>query len=402
MDDPEQTLPASPSAAAPSAGTGEVYASRYRIDRLLGRGGMGQVFRVHDVVNDVDLALKILNASDEPDRNERFKREIGILSRINHVTVPRVVDWGLHDGHLFFVSEFVDGHDLRSEIQRHGPWPAADAAALAATVADGLAAAHGAAIVHRDVKPSNIMIATDGSVRLLDFGLARATGIDTTTLTRTGMIVGTPTYMSPEQFESHWVDERSDIYSLGIVLFELLTGRPPFTGSTMFAVAMMHKNDLPPSPRSVRGDIPAWIDRIVLKCLEKRPEKRFASAAVLAAELRRPHEETKQRRLPSGDIVVEDDADTGEWSLVLKSAREKAGWSAGMTLFYYDRYYKLHQIAAPSPGSSEWTYQLMLLPQTEVIRKYVDYREDCGQQRHVREKRSLLSAFTRFVSRRKG
>lgn len=383
---------------------GQVYASRYRVDGILGRGGMGQVFRIHDMVNHIDLALKILQPSpdDNSDRAERFKREIGILSRINHPTVPRIFDWGIFEGDLFFVSELVDGHDLRSEIRRRGAWNAAEASELAATVADALAAAHSSGVVHRDVKPSNIMIATDGSIRLLDFGLARATGIDAKTLTQTGIIVGTPGYMSPEQFDTHWVDERSDLYSLGVVLFELLTARLPFVANTPLAVAMMHKAQPPPSPRSLRHEVPAWIDRIVLKCLEKNPEKRFPSAASLATELRKPRVGTKpqMRLLPSGDSVMEDNSESSDWALVLKSTSEKTGWSAGMAFRYADQYYKLHQILAPAPNSPGWVYQFLFWAQAEVIRKLVDYKQDCAH-RHASEKQSFPSKIHNWLLGRK-
>jgi len=385
--------------SAPTSGGaapgGAMYADRYRLGRPLGQGGMAQVFQVRDTVTGADLALKIIrDAPDEPDRVERFKREIGVLSKINHPAVPRIVDWGVHREQVFFVSELVDGRDLRAEIADRGAWPAADATALAATVADALAAAHLAGIVHRDVKPSNIMIARDGSIRLLDFGIARPTGLDATTLTKTGMIVGTPAYMSPEQFDSRWVDARSDIYSLGVVLFELLTGRPPFVSDTVIGVAMMHKNDRPRPPRSIQPDVPAWLDRLVLKCLEKAPEKRFATAATLAAELRKTHTDAKRRRLPSGDVIVEDDADAEGWALVLAAPQEKTGWALGMVLRFYDRLYKLQRIAAPA-DRNEWTYSFEQLAETEVSRKYVDYREDCAERLKPQKRASILTSFWR-------
>jgi serine/threonine protein kinase len=385
-------------AAGPTHGSaptpdGVVYADRYRLGRPLGQGGMAQVYQVRDTVTDTDFALKIIrDAPDEPDRVERFKREIGVLSKINHPAVPRIIEWGVHREQMFFVSELVDGRDLRAEIAERGAWPAADAAALAATVADALAAAHLAGIVHRDVKPSNIMIARDGSIRLLDFGIARPTGMDSTTLTKTGTIVGTPAYMSPEQFDSRWIDARSDVYSLGVVLFELLTGRPPFVSDTVIGVAMMHKNDQPRPPRSIRTDVPAWLDRLVLKCLEKAPEKRYATAATLAAELRKEHVDAKRRRLPSGDVIVEDDADADGWALVLASPKEKTGWALGMVLRFYDRLYKLQRIAAPA-DRNEWTYSFEQLAETEVIRRFVDYREDCAERLKPRKRGILTSLF---------
>ena len=208
-----------------------MFGERYRVVSLLGSGGMGQVFRVEDQTSGQALALKVLRPldGDDGDRVRRFQREIQILTRIQHPAVLRILDWGDSPAGLYFVTELVDGEDLKLAIRRRGPWPAAEAAALGATLADALAAAHAQGVVHRDVKPNNVMIARDGSVRLLDFGLARGAGIDLTTLTRTGTILGTPGYMSPEQFDAHGVDERSDLYSLGVVLFEVLTGRLPFT-----------------------------------------------------------------------------------------------------------------------------------------------------------------------------
>src|SRR6266850_2123059 len=308
---------------------GQIYAERYRVDKLIGSGGMGQVYQVHDLATGADRALKILAAhahsvEDDHDREERFKREIGVLSKIDHPAVLRIVDSGLHEGRLFFVSELIDGHNLENDPAAR-PWPPSEAARLVASIADALAAAHAAGIVHRDIKPSNIMIVAGGSIKLLDFGLARTSGIDATTLTRVGVIVVTPTYMSPEQFENRWLDARSDIYSLGVVLFELLTATAPFVASTPLALAMMHTAEAPPAPRSIRGDIPAWIERIVLRCLQKDPDRRYARAEELAAELRRSHPGAQQRRLPSGDVVVEDEAATDGWALELRSSSEKTG-----------------------------------------------------------------------------
>ena len=399
--DDNETQAGSHDNPAAAANDRRVYAGRYHVEHMLGKGGMGEVFQVRDAQTGIVAALKVLNATDDDtDRVERFKREIGVLSKINHPAVPRVLDWGVDRGRVYFVSELVDGHDLRTEIKQRGPFAPADAIALVAGVADVLSFAHAAGVVHRDVKPSNIMIARDGSIRLLDFGLARQNGVDTTTLTKTGMVVGTPTYMSPEQFDNAWIDARSDVYSLGVVLFELLTGRPPFHAGTIIGVAMMHKSDLPPSTQSIRADVPGWLDRIVLKCLEKRPERRFTSAAALAAELRRPRDrKAALRRLPSGDFVVEDDGDCGGFALALQSEAEKTGWAPGMVLRYYDRYYKLEGVLSPAPPEARWTYQFRHLLQTEVIRTLVDYREDCAQRtKHVTSLKSQVSKLFRFGS----
>jgi serine/threonine protein kinase len=380
---------------------GQVFADRYRVDALIGAGGMGEVFRARDTREHRDLALKVLHSAreEDADRTERFKREIGILSRIKHPAVPAIVDFGLHESELFFVSELVDGTDLKTEIKRRGPWAPADAAALGASVADALAVAHALGVVHRDVKPSNIMIGRDGVVKLLDFGLARGVGIDMTTLTRTGTIVGTPSYMSPEQFDTHGVDERSDIYSLGVVLFEMLTGKLPFTGQTPVAVAIKHKIEPARPPRALRADLPLWIDRAVVRCLEKDPARRFSTASELSAELRRargtgPH----ARRLPSGDAVIEDEGGSTSWALVLSSAHEKTGWVLGMAIRIEERYYRLDAVQAPSGDSRRWTYRFGAWPEGSVFRRLVDYDQDCAE-RSAASAPGLSSKLARWIKR---
>jgi serine/threonine protein kinase len=285
------------------------------------------------------------------------------------------------DDEPFFVTELVDGTDLKTEIKRRGPWPPAEAAALVAHVADALAVAHGMGVIHRDVKPSNVMLAKDGSVKLLDFGLARGAGMDMTALTRTGTLLGTPSYMSPEQFDTHGVDERSDLYSLGILLFEMLTGKLPFQAQTPVGVAILHKTEPARAPRVLRSDIPAWLDRVVLRCLEKDPARRFSSAAELAGELRRPRAAgTTSRRLPNGDAVIEDDGSHSPWALVLASAAEKTGWTTGMAFRMEDRYYRLDAVQAPAGDSRRWTYRFAAWPEGLVFRRLVDYEQDSASR----------------------
>jgi serine/threonine-protein kinase len=278
------------------------------------------------------------------------------------------------------VSDLVEGVDLKLEIQRRGTFPVAEACALVAVIADALATAHAQGIVHRDVKPNNVMVAADGSVRLLDFGLARGAGVDMATLTRTGTILGTPGYMSPEQFDGKDVDERTDVYSLGVVLFELLTGRLPFTGQTPIAVAMKHKTEMPPLPRTLRHDLPAWVERLILACLEKEPERRIASMAELRDALRKPREagRPQRRRLATGDSVVEDAGGETDWALSLASPAEKTGWSHGMALGFGGRFYRLERIDAPERDAGPWTYRFQPWPEGVVFRKLVDYQQDAA------------------------
>jgi Protein kinase domain len=401
----------SPGTPTPSAGTaggnavaeGQVLAERYRVDSLLGRGGMGQVFRATDLRTGQALALKVLRPveGDDAERVRRFQREIQILTRIRHPAVLQIRDWGESPAGLFFVTELVDGEDLKMAIRRRAPFPPHEAVALGATLAEALAAAHAQGVVHRDVKPNNVMIGGDGSVRLLDFGLARGAGIDIATLTRTGTILGTPGYMSPEQFDAHGVDERSDVYSLGVVLFEVLTGRLPFRGQTPIAVAFAHKTEPPPLLRSLRPSVPAWLERVVLRCLEKDPARRFATAGELAAELRRPREggSRQLRTLPSGDEVVLDPGETTDWALVLRAAREKTGWAEGMALRFEGRYYRLAAVRPPQARSDAWTYLLALWTEGEVFRRLVDYDQDSAARKEA-ESRKVTARLSRWLGRR--
>jgi serine/threonine protein kinase len=400
---PATPTPSSAPGAAARVEAGHVLGERYRVVSLLGTGGMGQVFRVEDARSGQALALKVLRPvdTDDTDRVRRFQREIQVLTRIQHPAVLHILDWGESPAGLYFVTELVDGEDLKMAIRRRGAWPPAEAAALGATLAEALAAAHAQGVVHRDVKPNNVMIARDGSVRLLDFGLARGAGIDVTTLTRTGTILGTPGYMSPEQFDATGVDERSDLYSLGVVLYETLTGRLPFRGHTPIAIALAHKTEPPPLPRALRPGIPAWLERVVLRCLEKDPARRYASAAELAADLRRPRDAhaPRVRALPSGDGILLDPGETTDWALVLTSAREKTGWSEGMALRFEDRYYRMADARAPASAGAPWTYRFVAWPEGEVFRRLVDYEQDAAAREEAEAKR-LSGRLSRWLGRR--
>jgi hypothetical protein len=379
--------PATGRGATPAAATvaeGQLFGERYRVEALIGRGGMGQVFRVTELPSGRLLALKLLRPveGDDADRVRRFQREIQILTRIHHPAVVRILDSGDSPAGLFFVTELVEGEDLKLAIRRRGPFPPAEAARIGATLAEALAAAHAQGVIHRDVKPNNVMIANDGSLRLLDFGLARGAGVDMATLTRTGTVLGTPGYMSPEQFDAHGVDERSDIYSLGVVLFEVLTGRLPFLGQTPLSVALAHKTEPPPLLRSLRSSVPAWLEGVVLRGLEMEPARRFATASELAAELRRPRDGTapRMRLLPSGDAVLLDLGARTDWALVLQAAREKRGWSEGMALRFEQRYYRLCAIKAPASRNATWDYFFTAWSEGEVFRRLVDYEQDCAER----------------------
>lgn len=354
---------------------GELIGERYLVQKMIGRGGMGYVYEVQDVKENRVLALKILTQSMEEDSEQRFMREFEMLSKINHPTVLKVYGWGRYQEQLYFVSEFISGRDLKNEIKTRGPWPPEEAAKLASTIADALSVAHSMGVVHRDIKPHNIMIANDGTVRLLDFGVARRTGAGMETLTKTGMIVGTPEYMSPEQFGTHRVDERSDLYSLGVVLFELLTGKVPFGGETPVAIALKVIQEAAVAPQTVRKDIPEWIDRIVVKCMDKDPKNRYLNAAQLAEDLRKPHAKARPslRRLPNGDSVVLDTNEDAKFALILTSEYEKASWYVPMALRFSESFYRLEEILPPGKKGPRWHYQFSRWPEQEILRGLIDY-----------------------------
>jgi serine/threonine-protein kinase len=376
-----------------------VYGGRYRIDAVLGRGGMGVVLRAHDLEARRDLALKVLHPDIACDDQSvaRFRREAEILARIEHPGVPRCFGLVAEGGELFFVTEFIDGRDLKSELGERGPMAIPAALELAATVADALAAAHELGVVHRDVKPQNIMLGKDGRVCLVDFGVARLGGEGMDKLTATGSILGTPAYMSPEHFDSHRVDARSDLYSLGVVLFEALCGRLPFQAQSPLAMALAHRDSEAPGLRTLRPEVPPWLDRVVLRLLSKKPAARYSSAVVLARDLREGAAVAapRRRRLLSGDLVVEDPA--SEWALVLAVKVARREWEPGMALRFEDRYFKLAQVDQGTAGESAWTYRFGAWPDAEVMRKVCDYEADTAER--TAKKATLGDRLRRLFSR---
>jgi serine/threonine protein kinase/tetratricopeptide (TPR) repeat protein len=264
---------------------GGLLSGRFEILEEIGRGGMGTVYRVLDRKIGEEMALKLLNPEVASDHSiiERFKNELKVTRRITHKNVCRTHD--IHeDGSTIFVTmEYVFGEDLKSLVSRAGRLSVDRALFVARQIADGLSEAHRLGIVHRDLKPQNIMIDRQGNAKIMDFGIARLlAGPD---LTGAGMMIGTPAYMSPEQVDGTGVDPRTDIYALGVILYELVVGRPPFEGDNSLSVALKHKNELPKSPRESNPEIPEELDRLILKCLAKKKEQRFQNAEELMAGL---------------------------------------------------------------------------------------------------------------------
>ncbi len=264
---------------------GTTFAGRYEFIEVLGRGGMGKVYKVFDKKINDEVTIKILKPeiSDDDRIIERFSNELKLARKIVHKNVGRMYDINDEDGTHFITMEYVPGEDLKSFIKRVGHLPTGKAISIAKQVCEGLAEAHRLGVVHRDLKPSNIMIDLEGNARIMDFGIARS--LKTKGLTSTGVMVGTPEYMSPEQVEGKEIDRRSDIYSLGVIIFEMLTGKAPFSGETPYSVAFKHKTEPPPDPKEVNVLIPEKLSQVILKCMGKAKEERYQKAEELFSDL---------------------------------------------------------------------------------------------------------------------
>ena len=274
---------------------GEVLADRYELEELVGSGGMSSVYRAHDRLLDRKVALKVLHQHYSADAEyvERFRREARAVAALSHPNIVTVIDRGEHGGRQFIVFEYVDGENLKHLIQRGDPVPVATALELGIQVAKGLSFAHQQGLVHRDVKPQNVLLNGDGRAKVTDFGIARSLDVQHG-MTQTGTVLGTSDYIAPEQAQGKRVDECSDVYSLGIVLYELLTGEVPFPGENFVAVAMRHINEEPPPVRERRADVSPRLDAAIRRAMAKRPGDRFPTMAAFGAELEACLEEAQE------------------------------------------------------------------------------------------------------------
>jgi serine/threonine protein kinase/tetratricopeptide (TPR) repeat protein len=279
--------------------TGSTFAGRYQIIEELGKGGMGKVYRVLDKRLKEEVALKLIKPEIASDKEtiERFSNELKLARRISHRNVGRMYELMEAEGTYFITMEYVPGQDLRRLIRQTGQLTTGKAISIARQVCEGLSEAHGLSVVHRDLKPGNILIDRDGNAKIMDFGIARS--ISAKGITGAGVMIGTPEYMSPEQVEGKEADQRSDIYSLGIILYEMVTGRVPFEGDTPLAIAVKHKTEAPRDPKLVNAQIPEDLSRVILRCLEKEKEKRYQTAGEVRSEL-----ENIEKGIPTTERIV--------------------------------------------------------------------------------------------------
>ncbi|HEX8743804.1 MAG TPA: protein kinase [Thermoleophilaceae bacterium] len=264
---------------------GTLINGRFRLDEQVGTGGMSTVYRAFDETLERTVAIKLMHRSlsGDPDQLERFRREARAAARLSHPHVVTVIDAGEDDGHPFIVFEYVDGETLKSRIKRTGPLPVVEAVAYAIEVGRALGAAHAERIVHRDVKPQNVLVDRDGRAKVTDFGIARS--LEDGGLTATGRVVGTTDYVSPEQALGQDVTAESDVYSLGIVLYEMLTGELPFKAESQVGVAMKHVQDPMPDVQQRRPEISAALSAVIERATSKQLENRYGSVDEMVWDL---------------------------------------------------------------------------------------------------------------------
>jgi serine/threonine protein kinase/Tfp pilus assembly protein PilF len=279
--------------------TGSTFAGRYHIIEELGHGGMGRVYKALDAEVDEKVALKLIKPEVAVDGKtiDRFRNELKLARKVRHKNVCQMYDLNREKGNYYITMEYVPGDDLKGLIRKMGRFSAGQAVAVARQVCEGLAEAHRLGVVHRDLKPQNIMIDQEGVARIMDFGIARS--VEGKGLTGAGVMIGTPDYMSPEQVEGKDTDRRSDIYSLGVILYEMATGRLPFEGETPFVVGVKHKSETPRNPKDLNPQLPDDLCRTILRCLEKDRDQRYQSARELGADLL-----NIERGLPTTEKII--------------------------------------------------------------------------------------------------
>ncbi len=298
--------------------TGSIFAERYKIVTELGRGGMGKVYRAIDQKIDEEIAIKLIKPEIAADKQtiERFGNELKMARKIAHRNVCKMYYLGEEKGAHYITMEYVPGEDLKSMIRMSGQLSTGMAIKVAKQVCEGLTEAHRLGVVHRDLKPNNIMIDKSGEARIMDFGIARL--LKAKGITRAGIMIGTPEYMSPEQVEGKGVDQRSDVYSLGVILYEMVTGQVPFEGDTPFTIGMKHKSEIPQAPKNLNAQILDDLNSLILKCLQKEKDQRYQSAGEVRLEL-----EKIEQGLPTTERVVAKKKPTTAREITVKFSLDK-------------------------------------------------------------------------------
>jgi eukaryotic-like serine/threonine-protein kinase len=292
-----------------------ILGDRYMLVEILGGGGMAEVYLAHDEILERDVALKVLREryADDEQFVERFRREAKNAASLNHPNIVQVYDQGRSESGTYYMAmEYVPGGTLKERIKGEGPLNPGEAAGIASRVAEALAVAHERGIVHRDIKPQNVLLTASGSeAKVADFGIARA--VSSRTMTETNLVLGTAAYMSPEQVRGERVGPASDLYSLGVVLYEVLTGELPYTADDPIATAMKHLDEPPRHPREVNPAVPEALDALTAKLLAKRAEDRYAEAAEVAEDLRRVRDELPPLAAgPGAQSTAQISQDTGK------------------------------------------------------------------------------------------
>ena len=361
--------------------------SRYHIESLLGEGGMGSVYRAYDRELDRTVAIKVIRPGlvADPSAVQRFKQELLLGSKVSHKYILRIHDLGEVDGLKFISMAFVDGDDLHSILRREGRLPIDRALTIAREIAEALAAAHAEGVIHRDLKPHNILIDRAGTAYVSDFGLAKSLAA-APDMTRSGELLGTPRYMAPEQVSGGQVDHRVDLYAFGLILYEMVTGTVPFHGDSAIAELLMRVQSKPPDPRTVNADTPAPLADVILRCLETNPNLRYQSAEDILADLdigvesptssRRGHRRTQSIPLP---LPPAQPAPASRWS----PPRLAAGGAVVILLLAGAGWFVVSR-RQPSPAASTQQKVAVTAPQTRYL-AVLPFRVlgDPGQLRYV-------------------